>query len=185
MIIDSSEACPGVIAFAWQASVQNNWCPPEPVFIFVNIPITSDQSVWSQPSRLISTYQLCQHPLSSLAVTLIVTLSLNLLITFGSHCEKIVISPTLVHTSFFPLKYPHSVLFKSYNPCHKLGRKSIIHIFPVSLSLLSLNHGKFRTALSCQIFSFFFFPFSDYFQYEFSPNSNDPFFSDHFFGVPG
>lgn len=130
------------------------------MFIFVNIPITSDQSVWSQPSRLISTYQLCQHPLSSLAVTLIVSLSLNLLITFGSHCEKIVISPSLVCTSFFfffPSKYPHSVLFKSYNPCHKLGRKSIIHIFPVSRWIKTNSEQPFRAQ---SFFFSFFFPFS-------------------------
>lgn len=155
------------------------------MFIFVNIPITSDQSVWSQPSRLISTYQLCQHAPSSLAVTLIVTLSLNLLITFGSYCEKIVISSTLVHTSFFPLKYPHRVLFKAYNPCHKLGRKSIIQIFPVSPSSLPLNRDKFITALLCQIFFFFFFLSRITFIMSSPLTSNDPIFSDHFFGVPG
>lgn len=93
LITDSSEPYLGMITLAWwRASISNNLCPPEPVFIFVNIPITSDQSVWSQPSLLISTYQLCQHPLSFLAVTPIVTLSLNhfyLLITFRASCNII------------------------------------------------------------------------------------------------
>lgn len=112
------------------------------MFIFVNILITSDQSMWSQPSCLIYTYQLCQHPLSFPAVTLIVTLSLNLLITFGSHRETV----HLNMPAFFSYESPRSICV--LNPCHKLLRKSILRIFLLNQVKIKSNPILF---ILCQI----------------------------------
>lgn len=134
---------------------RNNRRPPEPVFIFVGVPITSDQSERPQPGRLISTHQPCQHVrrLSGSTRWLWLHRSIfHLLITFGFLLWED--SNKLVH--FFSLKHPHNVLFiKSYNPCHKLGKGSPSYLFPVRASLLTpIQQGQFKTARFWQMFVF-------------------------------
>lgn len=152
------------------------------MFIFVNIPITSDQSVWSQPSRLISTYQLCQHPLSSLTVTLIVTLSLNLLITFGSYCVKN--EPNSCPQC--PPTPPHLSILVAY--C--LSPLSVSQIWNKVHCRYISSEPLWACRYSCWIVTNLEQPFyaksffsPGYFQCELSRNSNDLFFSDHFSGV--